>query len=115
MLDLNRVIAHLALVLAAILPGSPVAAADVTSASKERCQQLVAFFDRYGVSRSEHSDGARNHYRIRAAISCEGGQCDFCVREMETLLTRKAFDIPAIVGPPPFFEPSGRTPLGPAP
>ena len=38
-----------------------------------RCTQLVAFYDYYGRSRSNNSDGARNHTRISANIDCERG------------------------------------------
>ena len=33
---------------------------------KARCDQLISYFDRYGASRGENSDGARNHTRIGA-------------------------------------------------
>ena len=59
-----------------------------------RCAQLVAFFDRYGVSRGENSDGPRNHTRIAAAIDCERGELEKGKRTMEALLKRKAFDAP---------------------
>jgi hypothetical protein len=62
---------------------------------KNRCTQLVAYFDRYGgTGRSEDSDGVRNHTRIGAAIDCEKGQYDKGISAMETLLTRKHFDVP---------------------
>ncbi|MBS0518365.1 MAG: hypothetical protein JSR90_06710 [Proteobacteria bacterium] len=124
---MDRFVICLVPLLAAMLAGGPVLAADAAStpvpsrppitnlAPKEHCRQLVAFYDRYGVSRSEHSDGAKNHFRIRAAIDCERGLCGVCVHEMEVLLVRKAFDIPAFIGPAPWYEPAGRTPLGPSP
>ncbi len=88
-------------------------AADETTGPRDRCGQLVAFYDRFGVSRSEHSDGARNHFRIRAAIDCERGRYAIGIAAMEILLTRKKFDIPAFIGPAPWYEPTGRTPLAP--
>jgi hypothetical protein len=63
---------------------------------KERCSQLVAFFDYYGVSRGENSDGPRNHTRIAAAIECQQGDLRAGKRTMEALLVNKAF-----VAPPP--------------
>jgi hypothetical protein len=60
-----------------------------------RCSQLVAFFDRYGVSRGENSDGPRNHTRIGAAIDCDRGELEKGKRSMEALLKRKAFVAPA--------------------
>jgi hypothetical protein len=61
---------------------------------KGRCSQLVAFFDYYGVSRGENSDGPRNHTRIGAAIECERTHMRTGVKTMEALLKRKAFDLP---------------------
>ena len=61
---------------------------------KGRCAQLVAFFDYYGVSRGENSDGARNHARIRATIECSQAQYRTGIDRMASLLKRKAFDIP---------------------
>ncbi len=61
---------------------------------KGRCSQLVAFFDYYGVSRGENSDGPRNHTRIGAAIECERTHFRTGVKTMEALLKRKAFDVP---------------------
>jgi hypothetical protein len=61
---------------------------------KGRCSQLVAFFDYYGVSRGENSDGPRNHTRIGAAIECERTHVRVGVKTMEALLKRKAFDLP---------------------
>ena len=61
---------------------------------KGRCSQLVAFFDYYGVSRGENSDGARNHTQIGATLECERMHVRTGVKTMEALLKRKAFDIP---------------------
>jgi hypothetical protein len=61
---------------------------------KGRCSQLVAFFDYYGVSRGENSDGPRNHTRISATIECERTHMRTGIKAMEALLKRKAFDIP---------------------
>ncbi len=62
---------------------------------KGRCTQLVAFFDYYGVSRGENSDGPRNHTRIGAAIECERAEYRNGIDTMAALLTRKAFAVPA--------------------
>jgi hypothetical protein len=61
---------------------------------KGRCAQLVAFFDYYGVSRGENSDGARNHTRIGAAIECERTSYRTGIDTMAAMLVRKAFDLP---------------------
>lgn len=60
---------------------------------EERCDQLVAYFDRYAVSRGENSDGPRNHTRIGAAIECSRGNHAVGIRMMTTLLKNKRFDI----------------------
>ena len=91
----------LAVVLAAGMVNSASAqnsAATSTSPDlKARCDQLISYFDRYGASRSENSDGARNHTRIGAGLDCEKGRYAEGVAAMETLLKQKNFDVP----PPP--------------
>ena len=64
---------------------------------KARCEQLISMYDRYGASRSENSDGSRNHTRIAAGIDCQNGHAAEGVAAMEDLLRRKKFDVP----PPP--------------
>jgi hypothetical protein len=49
-------------------------------------------YDRYGASRSENSDGARNHTRIGAGIDCANGHAAEGVAAMEELLKDKKFD-----------------------
>jgi hypothetical protein len=61
---------------------------------KERCAQLVAYYDYYGVGRGENSDGARNHTRIAASIECSRVHYRYGLDTMATLLKRKAFDVP---------------------
>jgi len=61
---------------------------------KGRCAQLVAFFDYYGVSRGENSDGARNHTRIGATIECSRTNYRWGIGTMAVLLKHKAFDLP---------------------
>jgi hypothetical protein len=73
------------------------AASASTSPDKARCDQLISYFDRYGASRGENSDGARNHTRIAAGLDCEKGHYAEGVAAMETLLKQKNFDVP----PPP--------------
>ena len=64
---------------------------------RERCAQLIAYFDRFGASRSGNSDGFRNHTRLSAALDCERGLYDAGIREIQDLLRRKKFTAP----PPP--------------
>lgn len=60
---------------------------------KDRCAQLVAYFDRYAVGRGEDSDGPRNHTRIGAAIECSRGNYERGIRTMTILLKNKRIDI----------------------
>ena len=69
--------------------------ADASTAQlKARCQQLIAYFDRFGASRSNNSDGRRNHTRISAEIDCSKGLYAEGIAEMEALLRRKKFTPP---------------------
>ena len=63
---------------------------------KARCDQLLSYYDRYGVSRQENSDGARNHTRIGAGVDCQQGRYEAGIAAMEALLQRKHFDVPAV-------------------
>ena len=61
---------------------------------KGRCAQLISYFDYYGVSRSNNSDGRRNHTRIGAEIECNRGHYRKGIDTMAALLVRKSFDVP---------------------
>lgn len=61
---------------------------------KARCSQLIAYFDRFGASRSNNSDGRRNHTRIDAEIDCTRGLYAEGITTMEDLLRRKRFTPP---------------------
>ena len=65
-----------------------------TATDKARCDQLIAYFDYYGVSRGENSDGARNHTRIGAGMDCANGHYAEGIATMETLLKNKNFGVP---------------------
>ena len=76
---------------------------------KARCSQLMTFFDWYGASRSENTDGARNHTRLGAEMECKTGNYRQGVALMEELLRRKKFDVPP--APAAMAEvPMGRAP-----
>jgi hypothetical protein len=72
------------------------ASAQTPSDPKARCDQLTAYYDRYGVGRSENSDGARNHTRIAAGIDCEQGQYEKGISAMEALLKSKNLAVPPV-------------------
>jgi len=63
-------------------------------ALKARCQQLIAYYDRFGVGRSNNSDGRRNHTRIGAEIDCSRGLYAEGIAAMEKLLRAKKFTPP---------------------
>jgi hypothetical protein len=70
------------------------ASAQTQTDLKARCAQLVNFFDYYGVSRGEHSDGPRNWTRIKAGMDCDHGHYEEGIQDMEALLKRKGFTVP---------------------
>lgn len=87
----------LVLGLAATGIATPVAAQSTeqpTAQLKARCSQLIAYFDRFGASRSNNSDGRRNHTRIDAEIDCTRGLYAEGIATMEDLLRRKRFTPP---------------------
>jgi len=78
----------------AISASAQDSASSQTQTLKARCDQLISYYDRYGVGRSENSDGIRNHTRIGAAIDCQRGEYGKGISAMEALLKRKGFDVP---------------------
>jgi hypothetical protein len=72
--------------------GSALGQTDVDP--RARCNQLIAYFDYYGASRSENSDARRNHTRLGAEIDCDRGSHEAGIQAMERLLTNKAFTVP---------------------
>jgi hypothetical protein len=81
-------------VLTAGMATSASAQTQPTPDLKARCAQLIDHFERYGASRSENSDGARNMTDIGARIDCEHGRYEQGIASMEALLKRKGFDVP---------------------
>src|SRR5882762_7104425 len=63
---------------------STAAFAQTNDYLKERCKQLIGYYDYYaGGSRpSESTDGARNHTRISAWIDCERGNYEAGIKTM---------------------------------
>ncbi|WP_020698335.1 hypothetical protein [Reyranella massiliensis] len=85
------------LVHAALFAGTSTLLIAVAQADdlKTRCDQLIAYFDRYGSGRGEHSDGARNMTRLSARIDCDRGQYEEGIKAMEDLLRRKKLAVPS--------------------
>ena len=61
---------------------------------KARCSQLTSYFDYYGTSRGEHTDGPKNWKRINAGIECDRGNYEAGIQQMEALLVAKGFTVP---------------------
>src|SRR6266568_6247856 len=95
--DMRPLLVRYTLAFAVVLTASSTFPAFGQSSSnlKARCSQLMTFFDWYGASRSENSDGARNHTRISADMECKRGNYQEGIAMMEDLLRRKKFDVPA--------------------
>ena len=90
----------------ALLLAAQLAQADVSLAA--RCAQLISFYDRYGVGRSNNSDGRRNHTRKSAEFDCQRGDYQKGIAIMEDLLRKKAFTVPPPAEPetvPPLESP----------
>jgi len=90
----------------ALLVAAQLAQATVTPAA--RCAQLIAYYDRYGVGRSNNSDGRRNHTRKGAELDCRRGDYQKGISIMEELLREKAFTVPQPAVPetvPPLESP----------
>ncbi|MBN9090490.1 MAG: hypothetical protein J0J01_26560 [Reyranella sp.] len=95
-------------VIATTMMAQPAFAAEpvAAAAAKKRCNDLVAFYDRWGATRTpDNSDGARNHRRINAAFDCERGNYEKGIAKMEALLHDKGFDVPVDVGEGPMYFP----------
>jgi hypothetical protein len=95
-----------------VFTGAGSALGQTDADPKARCDQLVAYYDYYNVSRSENSDGRRNHTRIGAEIDCGRGNYEVGIEAMERLLANKAFTVPQ---PNVASTPDGRVrPIGTA-
>jgi len=94
--------------IVALLLAAQLAQATATVSPAARCAQLVAYYDRFGVGRSNNSDGRRNHTRILAELNCQKGNFDKGIAIMEDLLRKKAFSVPPPAQPetvPPLESP----------
>src|SRR4029077_593750 len=82
----------------AVLAGQAASTATVAQTGdylRERCAQLIGYYDYYCVSRPiAGNDGVRNHTRISAAIDCERGSYEAGAKTMEALISRKHWPVP---------------------
>jgi hypothetical protein len=77
-----------------VLTAQTMVPGDAEARLNARCSQLVAYYDRFGVSRGGDSGGRRNHTRIGAEIDCTRGQYAKGIGVMEQLLRDKKFTPP---------------------
>jgi hypothetical protein len=78
---------------ACLLVGSqaaPLLAGD----AKARCQQLIDYYEWFGASRNENSDGGRDMTTVGAIVDCGNGRYEQGIKAMEELLRRKKFTVP---------------------
>jgi hypothetical protein len=73
--------------------GAEAAAQTTTSDPKARCAQLLAYWDRYGVRRSE-GGGGPGMTRLGAGIDCDKGRYDSGIKAMEELLRQNGYTVP---------------------
>jgi hypothetical protein len=95
----RRLVLLSALVLSAtvgiVTPAVAQTTPRTTEQLKARCSQLIAYYDRWSVGRSNDSDGRRNHIRLAAEVDCGRGLYAEGISTMENLLQRKKFTPPA--------------------
>jgi hypothetical protein len=91
---MRAILVRTSLLAMVVFAGAGSALGQTNADLKARCDQLIAYFDYYGVSRSENSDGRRNHTRIGAEIDCDRGNYEAGIKAMEGLLTAKNFTVP---------------------
>jgi hypothetical protein len=97
----------LAVIAAIAMPSAFAADPAADAVAKKRCNDLVAYYDRWGATRTpDNSDGARNHRRINAGFDCERGNYEAGIRKMESLLHDKGFTVPTDVGEGPMYVPN---------
>ena len=62
--------------------------------AKARCEQLIDYYEWFGSSRHENTDGVHNMTLMRARIDCNHGHYEQCIAELEGLLRQKKFPVP---------------------
>jgi hypothetical protein len=89
------------------LPVAAPPAFSADTAAKKRCTELIAFYDRWGATKTpDHSDGARNHNRISAEFDCARSDYAAGIAKMEAQIhNRLRMDVPVDVGEAPMYFP----------
>ena len=97
----------LALIAAIAVPSALAADPAADAAAKKRCNELIAFYDRWGATKTpDNSDGARNHNRINAEFDCKRGDYATGIAKMEAQIhNRLRMDPPVDVGEGPMYFP----------
>jgi hypothetical protein len=88
-------------IAAAALP----ARADTLRDLKAQCVRMTMFWEYYGATRTEHSDGTRNWQYFNACTDCKTGdekRINRGVEAMKDLLRRKKFAVDGALTAPPF-------------
>lgn len=107
----TRLATALAVIAMAIM-AQPASAADfpgdASKVDKKRCADLVAFYDRWGTTKTpDHTDGARNHNRINAEFDCKRGDYATGIAKMEKQIhNRVRMEVPVDVGEGPMYFPN---------
>ena len=65
---------------------------------KARCEQLLRYYEWFGTSRHENTDGEHNMTFMRARIDCDHGRYEQGIAQLEELLRRKKFTVPPAAG-----------------
>jgi hypothetical protein len=94
------VFAILALVLSAIATASiaqSTGQGTLSADPRTRCEQLVAFWQRHGGSKSEGGGGG-DIARKNAEVDCGAGRYESGIRAMEELLRRNGYTVPPAGG-----------------
>jgi hypothetical protein len=77
-----------------VLTAQSLPSADTDARLRARCSQLISYYDRYGLTRSAHSDGRRNLTRLGAEVDCRNGRFAEGIAAMEKLMRGKNFTVP---------------------
>ncbi len=84
---MRAILVRTSLLAMVVFTGAGSALGQTNADLKARCNQLVGYYDYYGVDgRSEYSDRRRNFTRIGAEIDCDRGNYEAGIKAMEGLL-----------------------------
>ena len=98
----------LAVIAAIAVPTAFAADPAADAAAKKRCNELIAFYDRWATTKTpDHSDGARNHNRMSAEFDCQRGNYEAGIAKIEAQIrNRVGMEPPVDVGEGPMYFPN---------